>query len=96
MELMQIMSMNILQQARDLELPTRQAMLERSPSVQAFWDHNSSILSEAWSQWETSEQEKLHSLSESLLDERLRDAVIQAWEAQIPLRPMVLLLFKGA
>ncbi|MFW8591412.1 2OG-Fe(II) oxygenase [Glaciecola sp. 2405UD65-10] len=74
------MSINKLQQARDLELPTRQAMLERDASVQAFWDHNNNILSEAWSQWETSEQEKLPLLSNALLDDRLRDAVMQAWE----------------
>lgn len=74
------MSLNQLQNARALELPSREAMLHRSPSVQQFWDSNRDLLSNAWKEWEDSEKDSLFKLDSSLLDEKLRNAVTQAWE----------------
>jgi len=74
------MSLNQLQAARALALPSREAMLHRAPSVQHFWDSNSELLRNAWREWEESEQGGAFTLDSSLYDKRLRDAVLQAWE----------------
>ena len=42
---------NQLQLARALELPTRQAMLYREPAVQHFWNSNTDLITNAWSEW---------------------------------------------
>lgn len=73
--------LNALQQAKALELPSREAMLSRSPSVAKFWDENRYLLSDAWAEWEKGEADKLFPLDESLLDAKLRAAVEQAWES---------------
>ena len=68
-----------LDKARALTLPSRQEMLQRAPSVQRFWDHNNELLASAWIDWEN-ESNKISPLSEeSILDNRLRDAVETAW-----------------
>lgn len=69
-----------LQRARALELPSREAMLSRSPSVQQFWDNNRHLLIDAWEEWEENENHSLFSPNDSLLDSKLRDAVTQAWK----------------
>ena len=69
-----------LQQARELELPSREAMLRRAPSVQQFWDSHRQLLSDAWREWEAVEQDDLAILDSGLIDEALRTAVKQAWE----------------
>lgn len=69
-----------LQRARALELPSREAMLSRAPSVQQFWDNNRHLLSEAWREWEEREKHSLFTPNDSLLDAKLRDAVMHAWE----------------
>lgn len=74
------MSINQLQSARALDLPSRKAMLQRAPSVQRFWDKNRNLLSNAWKEWEESEQDSLFTLDSSLLDKNLRNAVMLAWE----------------
>ena len=74
------MSLNQLQLARALDLPSRDAMLSRDPSVQQFWDSNSNLLSDAWKEWEESQKDSLPPLDSSLLDKNLRNAVMQAWE----------------
>ena len=74
------MSQNQLQLARSLNLPPREAMLRRDPSVQQFWDSHRELLSGAWSEWEESNNESLFKPDSSLLDKNLRDAVMQAWE----------------
>lgn len=74
------MSDHSLQQARTLELPTRDATLRRDLSVARFWEQNAALLVEAWSEWEASEQHRLPTLDESLIDARLREAVAAAWE----------------
>lgn len=62
---------NQLQQARSLLLPKRQAMLDRAPSVQQFWETNKGLLSNAWKEWENSETSGLLPLGSALLDSRL-------------------------
>ena len=74
------MLLNQLQSARDLDLPSRDAMLQRAPSVQHFWDNNRDLLSDAWKEWEESEKNTLFTPDDSLLDEKLRNAVAAAWK----------------
>ncbi|MDN3383722.1 2OG-Fe(II) oxygenase family protein [Pseudoalteromonas sp. APC 3358] len=72
---------NQLQLARALELPTRQAMLYREPSVQQFWNNNTDLIKNAWSEWETTSIDgSTFTLDDTLLDKNLREAVKQAWE----------------
>lgn len=74
------MSATQLQRARALTLPSREAMLYREPSVQQFWNNNKALFSDAWKEWQQTEQKNEFSLDSSLLDKRLRDAVTQAWQ----------------
>jgi hypothetical protein len=69
-----------LQLARNLDLPTREEMLHRAPSVQRFWDNNRELLSAAWKEWEQKEQVKLLPPTNTLLDDNLRNAVERAWK----------------
>lgn len=73
-------SLNQLERARALTLPSRDEMLVRAPSVQQFWNENRELLSKAWAEWENSNKDHLLTPDESLLDEKLRHAVTQAWE----------------
>ena len=73
-------SLSPLQHARALDLPSREDMLERAPSVQAFWDTNRSLLSDAWKEWEQTSKDTLVTPDDSLLDSRLRKAVTEAWQ----------------
>lgn len=68
-----------LEKARNLELPSREAMLLRDNSVQAFWDNNRQLLKNAWLEWENKETTDLIFPDESLLDSNLRRAIEQAW-----------------
>jgi hypothetical protein len=74
------MSATQLQRARALTLPSREAMLSRAPSVQQFWHTNKALFSDAWKEWQASQQGDALTLDSSLLDKRLRDAVAQAWQ----------------
>lgn len=65
--------------ARALELPSRQEMLARAPSVQKFWDTNSTLLANAWKTWEEEVKNSLIIPDDSLLDKKLHDAVTNAW-----------------
>jgi hypothetical protein len=69
-----------LEKARSLTLPSRQDMLVRSPSVQAFWNNNQQVLANAWHEWEQSSKGSLLSSGETLLDDKLRSAVNAAWQ----------------
>ncbi|MBF4985256.1 2OG-Fe(II) oxygenase [Nonlabens mediterrranea] len=71
---------NTLAQARALTLPTREASLNREPSVSHFWNSNRNILEDAWAEWEIENKENLLIPDESLLDPRLRKAINEAWE----------------
>ncbi len=69
-----------LQRARALDLPSRQEVLHRSPAVQQFWDSNKQLLADGWREWEESREDQLFKPDDSLLDAKLRNAVIQAWQ----------------
>lgn len=69
-----------LERARALKLPSREAMLHRSPSVGQFWSQNKQLLNDAWHEWEELERETLFKPDDALLDSKLRDAVEAAWD----------------
>lgn len=62
---------NQLERARAIDLPTREAMLQRAPSVQQFWDNNKGLFSETWKEWEASAEGSQLDFDDSLLDARL-------------------------
>lgn len=65
--------------ARALNLPSREAMLNRDPAVSRFWLQNKQLLTEAWQEWEQTHLGELPSIDDSLLDSRLRNAIDAAW-----------------
>ncbi|WP_191603209.1 2OG-Fe(II) oxygenase [Marinomonas algicola] len=69
-----------LERARALALPSREAMLNRAPSVQNFWDSNRQLLINAWHEWDKSETSCLTMPDKTLIDSKLRNAVEQAWK----------------
>ncbi len=71
---------NALAQARALTLPSREAMLNREPSVSRFWNTNRTLLEDAWAEWEIENKDSLLVPDDSLLDPRLRKAINEAWE----------------
>ena len=46
------MSLTTLERARAVERPNRDAMLQRTPSVQQFWEQNRELFQDAWKEWE--------------------------------------------
>lgn len=62
--------------ARGIERPTRDAMLQRAPSVQHFWSANRDLFQDAWAEWDQQEPGVL----DNLYDPQLRKAVEQAWK----------------
>ena len=48
------MTQNALTLAREIARPTRDAMLQRAPSVHHFWNNNTSLFEDAWTEWEDS------------------------------------------
>lgn len=74
------MTGNALSAARSIERPTREAMLQRAPSVNEFWSQNRDLFEDAWKQWEASESDFSGQLDSSLYDENLRNAVELAWK----------------
>ncbi|MDK9735728.1 2OG-Fe(II) oxygenase [Vibrio sp. D404a] len=71
------MTLNQLQQARDVQRPTREAMLQRAPEVHTFWNNNRTLFQNAWGEWEKSQS--LAPLTESLIDHKLRNAINSSW-----------------
>lgn len=71
---------NALQKARKLQMPSREAMLHRSPEVQKFWDENKNLLVNAWEQWDEENKNNFLIPTDDLLDENLRIAINNAWE----------------
>ncbi|GAL61794.1 hypothetical protein [Algibacter lectus] len=71
---------NILEEARALTLPTREASLNREASVSHFWNSNRDLLEEAWAEWEIENKDNLLVPDETLLDPRLQKAIKDAWE----------------
>lgn len=72
--------MSHLERARSLDLPKREAMLRRHPSVQRFWIENRQLLIDAWSEWEAVELNREFAIDDRLLDADLRVAVARAWQ----------------
>ena len=70
---------NPLERARALELPSREEMLRRDPSVQQFWLVNRELLEAAWVEWESEVHDRVGTLDDSLIDSKLRAAVSAAW-----------------
>ncbi|RTE52014.1 2OG-Fe(II) oxygenase [Arenibacter aquaticus] len=75
-----IININALELARALELPSREASLNREASVSEFWKDNRKLLEEAWAEWEVENKDNLLLPDESLLDPKLRKAINDAWE----------------
>ena len=73
-------TMSALERARSLDRPTRDAMLRRDRSVQAFWADNRTLLLDAWTEWDGIDPALAESIDETLLDPALRAAVTAAWE----------------
>lgn len=74
------MTGNALSTARSIERPTREAMLQRTPTVNQFWSQNRDLFESAWKEWETSEGNLTGQLDSSLYDTNLRNAVELAWK----------------
>ena len=74
------MHLSQLQRARATNLPSREAMLQRTTSVQQFWDANRALFNDAWKEWEQGEANNLSPLNDSLMDNKLREAVDNAWQ----------------
>lgn len=68
-----------LERACSLDLPSREAILARSPSVQSFWDNNRQLLINAWQEWENTIGKELTTPNETLMDAQLSNAVNRAW-----------------
>ncbi|WP_298258266.1 2OG-Fe(II) oxygenase [uncultured Litoreibacter sp.] len=73
------MALETLDQVRNVERPTREAMLNRAPSVQHFWDENKTLFQKAWAEWE-GEGATRPVLDSNLYDAKLRTAVEAAWK----------------
>lgn len=74
------MTRNSLTLAREIERPTREAMLQRAPSVHHFWNSNRSLFEKAWKEWEATADLAGLTLDETLYAPNLRDAVNMAWD----------------
>ncbi len=73
------MPLDQLERARRVERPTREAMLQRAPSVQQFWRQHRELFENAWHEWEHG-LTTTPSLDASLYDADLGRGVEQAWQ----------------
>ncbi|GAB5445206.1 2OG-Fe(II) oxygenase family protein [Gymnodinialimonas sp.] len=69
-----------LTRTRAIERPSRDAMLQRHPSVHRFWNENRALFQEAWAEWEATGEGGAITLDETLYDPKLRAAVKLAWD----------------
>ena len=69
-----------LEQARKLEMPSREKILARDGSVYDFWNHNEELLEKAWEEWNDKEATNLPKLDSSLIHPKLRAAVEATWK----------------
>ncbi|APG61567.1 2OG-Fe(II) oxygenase [Sphingorhabdus lutea] len=70
----------MLEQARNIIRPTREAMLQRAPSVHHFWNENKMMFKEAWAEWEDNDGHEGIMLDSTLYAPEMRHAVEQSWE----------------
>ena len=75
-------SSSVVDQARQLKLPSRDEMLRRDPSVHHFWAQNVKLLEKAWQEWPepTEEGQTLPVLDHSLFHLKLRQAIEASWK----------------
>lgn len=73
------MSTTLLTKARTVTRPTRDAMLQRDPSVHQFWDDNKKVFKDAWFEWEQNSGHSNIVLDRSLYSSALREAIEQSW-----------------
>lgn len=74
------MSTKKLSRARGVSLPTRDAILQRAPSVYSFWNENEALFEEAWTEWEQNGDVGDVVLDRSLYAPALRDAIETSWK----------------
>lgn len=74
------MTQSSLALAREIERPTRKAMLQRAPSVHQFWNNNTNLFEDAWKEWETNADLGGLTLDDALYAPALRNAINAAWE----------------
>ena len=53
------MSATALNEARNVTRPTRDAMLQRDPSVHQFWNEHAPLFEDAWKEWESADSNDL-------------------------------------
>ena len=73
------MTQSSLALARDITRLTREAMLQRAPSVQHFWNDNTNLFENAWKEWEQTVDLNEFTLDETIFAPALRAAVDAAW-----------------
>ena len=69
-----------LSKSRNLTLPTRQAMLQRHPSVLRFWTDNQKLFEDAWIEWEQGGGHHGIILDRTLYSPALREAIERSWQ----------------
>ena len=74
------MQANALETARAVDRPSREAMLQRHPSVNTFWNQNSDLFAQAWADWEKTGDGADLPRGSALYDAKLRTAVEAAWD----------------
>ena len=71
------MTTHVLDAARAIKMPSREALLRREHSAQRFWRDHRALLESAWAEWDsTLSAERLDT---QLFAPALRDAVEEAW-----------------
>ena len=74
-------SPTFLEQARRLEMPSREEMLRRDMKVYKFWGDNEVLLEKGWAEWEERDHaaKSLPALDSSVYHPALRKAIQDAW-----------------
>ncbi|MEM9838107.1 MAG: 2OG-Fe(II) oxygenase [Pseudomonadota bacterium] len=73
------MTTNSLHQARSVARPSRDAMLQRQPSVSQFWHQDKELFEKAWREWEEAHTHAAK-LDSTLYDPKFYATVTEAWE----------------
>lgn len=74
------MSTTLLEKARTVIRPSREAMLQRDHSVNRFWSDNEKTFETAWTEWENENGHAGIALDSSLYAPVLRRAIEDAWK----------------
>lgn len=73
------MDYKLLEKARTIARPSREAMLSRDISVYHFWEQNRQLFKDAWAQWDDSLSVDEYNLDDTIYASQLRTAVAAAW-----------------